>query len=82
MDKVKSLTEDKLIEFVSWELDKPADEIFPSSNLASDLNLDEQDKMLLIAELENRMDVYLTPDEAEKAETIQDLEQFFHAHVG
>ncbi|KAA3620870.1 MAG: acyl carrier protein [Bacteroidetes bacterium] len=81
MDKKKSLTEDKLIEFVSWELDVPAEEIFPSSSLVSDLNLDDQDKMLLIAELENRMDVYLTPEEAEKAETIQDLKQCFHAHL-
>lgn len=81
MDKKRILTEDKIIEFVSWELDVPAEEIFPSSDLVSDLNLDAQDKMLLIAELENRMDVYLTSEEAEKAETIQDLKQFFHDHI-
>ena len=81
MEKRRILSEDKIIEFVSWELDVPADEIFPSSNLATDLNLDAQDKMLLIAGMENRMDVYLTSEEAEKAETIQDLKQFFHAHL-
>lgn len=81
MEKKSSLTEDKIIEFVSWELNVPATKIFPSSHLSNDLNLDRQDKMLLIAELESRLDMYLTPEEAENVETIQDLKQFFHAHA-
>jgi acyl carrier protein len=81
MKNKPSLTEDKIIEFVSWQLNVPVDNIFPSSSLVNDLNLDHQDKMLLIAELENRLDMFLTPEEAATAESIQDLSQFFHSHA-
>jgi acyl carrier protein len=81
MKNKRSLTEDKIIEFVSWELNVPPTNVFPSSNLSNDLNLDSQDKMLLIAELESRLDVYLTPEEAQTVETIQDLSQFFRSHA-
>ena len=81
MKNKRSLTEDKIIEFVSWELNVPPTYIFPSSNLSNDLNLDPQDKMLLIAELESRLDVYLTSEEAKTVETIQDLSQFFKSHA-
>lgn len=81
MEKKSNFSQDKIIDFVSWELHVKSTNIFPSSSLSNDLNLDPQDKMLLIAALENRLDVYLTPDEAETVETIQDLSQFFNAHA-
>ena len=81
MQKKRNLTQDKIIDFVSWQLNVPTTNIFPSSNLVDDLNLDPLDKMLLIAELESRLNVFLTPEEADNIETIQDVSQFFNLHA-
>jgi len=81
MQKVQKLTQDKIIDFVSWQLNLPPSCIFPSSNLTADLNLDPFDKMLLIAELESRLNVFLTPEEAANIETIQDVSYFFQQHA-
>ncbi len=81
MQKVQNLTQDKIIDFVSWQLNVPSSSIFPSSNLAGDLNLDPFDKMLLIAELESRLNVFLTPEEAANIETIQDVSYLFQKHA-
>jgi acyl carrier protein len=37
--------------------------------------------MLLIAALESRLNVYLTPEEANNIETIQDVSHFFNKHA-
>ncbi len=76
-----NLTQEKIIDFVSWQLNVPSSIIFPSSNLSADLNLDPFDKMLLIAELESRLNVFLTSEEASNIETIQDVSQFFNKHA-
>ncbi len=81
MQKKRNITQDKIIDFVSWQLNVPTTHIFPSSNLIDDLNLDPLDKMLLIAELESRLNVFLTPEEADNIETIQDVSQFFNSHA-
>lgn len=81
MQSKSNLTQEKIIDFVSWQLNVPSTNIFPSSNLSADLNLDPFDKMLLIAELESRLNVYLTPEEANNIETIQDVSQFFNKHA-
>jgi len=81
MQKKHNLTQDRIIDFVSWQLNVPTTNIFPSSNLIDDLNLDPLDKMLLIAELESRLNVFLTPEEADNIETIQDVSQFFNSHA-
>ncbi|MCB0650566.1 MAG: acyl carrier protein [Saprospiraceae bacterium] len=81
MEKKIDFSEDRIIDLISWELHVQSSNIFPSSSLSNDLNLDTQDKMLLIAALENRLDVYLTAEEAEIVETIQDLSQYFYLHA-
>jgi acyl carrier protein len=81
MQKKQNLTQDRIIDFVSWQLNVPSTNIFPSSNLIDDLNLDPLDKMLLIAELESRLNVFLTSEEADNIETIQDVSQFFNLHA-
>ena len=48
----------------------PVKHIHPYTHLQDELNLDAIDLLLLIAELESRFNVYLTPEEAEAIETV------------
>ena len=81
MQKEHQVTQQQVINFVSWQLRLPTAEIFPYTHLGDDLHLDNFDKMLLINKLENNMNVYLTSEEVENIETIQDVSFFFHRHA-
>jgi len=70
-------TQDAIIAMISWSLNIPSGHIHPYSSLIDDLNLDPIDKMLLIIELENRLNIYLSPEEADSIETVQDASFYF-----
>lgn len=77
LDTRTKTTQDAIIDLISWSLNIPSARIYPYSNLIDDLRLDPLDKMLLIIELENRLNIYLSPEEAESIETVQDASFFF-----
>ena len=71
----------RIIDLISWRLNVPVKHIHPYTHLQDDLNLDAIDLLLLIAELESRFNVYLTPEEAEAIETVQDASFFIQKHA-
>lgn len=72
LDARKKTTQDAIIDMISWSLNIPSARIFPYTSLIDDLHLDPIDRMLLIIELENRLKIYLSPEEAESIDTVQD----------
>lgn len=69
--------EQRLIQAISFTLNVPASHIHPYTHLRDDLHLDAVDMLLLIAKLESRFHVYLTPEEVESIETVRDAAGFF-----
>lgn len=69
--------EARLIQAISFTLKVPASQIHPYTHLRDDLHLDAVDMLLLIAKLESRFHVYLTPEEVESIETVRDAAGFF-----
>lgn len=77
VDAHQNATPQTIIDLISWSLNIPTNRIYPHSSLVDDLYLDAVDKMLLIVELENRLQVYLTPEQAAAIETVQDASNYF-----
>ncbi len=73
--------QERIIDLISWRLNVPVKQIHPYTHLQDDLHLDAIDLLLLIAELESRFNVYLTPEEAEAIETVQDASFFIQKHA-
>jgi len=73
--------QDRVIGHISWSLNVPASQIYPYTHFKDDLQMDALDLLLLIADLESRLNVYLTPEEVEIIETVQDASYFFQKHV-
>ncbi len=69
--------EQQLIDMISWSLRIPSAQINPYSDFADDLHLDAMDKILLIADLEAQLGIYLTPEEAASIQTVQDVSYYF-----
>lgn len=65
-------TQDRLISLISWKLNVPTSRIYPHTKLKDDLQLDPIDLLLLIADIEHSFNVFLTPEEADAIETIED----------
>jgi len=66
-------SQEKIIDIISWIINVPSSQILPYTSLKEDLELDTIDLLLLIAELESQFNIYLTPEEVEAIETIQDI---------
>ena len=74
-------TQDRVIDLISWRLNVPPTHIHPYTHLKDDLHLDAIDLLLLIADLESRFNVYLSPEEAEAIETVQDASFYFQKYA-
>lgn len=70
-------TQENIIHFISLRLKISRTFIHPYTNLKDDLNLDTIDMLLLIAELESKFNVYLSSEEAEAIETVEDASFYF-----
>jgi acyl carrier protein len=70
--RVQNSTERKVIDLISWSLNVPTHNIHPYTRFRDDLHLDAIDLLLLIVDLESRFNVYLSPEEVEAIETVQD----------
>ena len=68
--------QNKVIDLISWRLNVPVNNIHPYSRLQEDLYLDAIDSMLLIAELESRFNAYLSTEEYESIETVEDATNY------
>lgn len=64
--------QEQIINLLSWKFNRPSSTIHPYTHLRDDLNLDAVDFLLLIAELESRLDVYLSREEVEAIATVHD----------
>lgn len=67
---------DLIIEMISWSLHIPVSRINPNTDLVDDLHLDQMDRDLLIADLENRLGIFLSPEEVASIETVRDASRF------
>lgn len=66
-----------LMHNLSQELRVPSHRLQPYLRLQDDLFLEPLDVELLIASLENKLEYYLTEEEAAQVETVGDLQGFF-----
>ena len=69
-------TTDLIIEMISWSLHIPKSRINPNTDFADDLHLDQIDRDLLIADLENRLGIYLSPEEVASIQTVRDASRY------
>ncbi|HMQ60797.1 MAG TPA: phosphopantetheine-binding protein [Flavilitoribacter sp.] len=74
-------TQDRVIDLISWRLNVPPTRIYPYTRLQDDLLLDALDMMLLIVELESRFNIFLTTEEVEGIETVQDASFLFQKYA-
>lgn len=70
-------SQERIIDLISWIVNVPSAYIHPYTLLKDDLELDPIDMLLLIAELESQFNIYLTPEEVETIETVQDISFIF-----
>ena len=75
---VSNPLQSRIIDLISWRLNLPATNIHPYSRLREDLHLDAIDLILLIAELESRFNIYLSKEEVEAIETVQDASFYLY----
>ncbi len=74
-------THDQVILLISDICRVPSTRIHALTSLRDDLHLDTVDLTLLIASLENNFKVYLTVEEANAIETVQDVSHFMQRHA-
>jgi acyl carrier protein len=70
---MEQATTRKVSDLISFMLNIPTTRIHPFTSLKDDLLLDAIDVLLLIAALESKFDVYLSPEEAESVQTVEDI---------
>ncbi len=75
--KPDGITQQRIIDLISWSLHIPSSRIYPYTHFRDDLCLDNIDHMLLIVALEQQLDVYLSPEEVDSIETVEDARVFF-----
>lgn len=74
-------TEERIIDLIGWSLKVPTSRIYPYTHLQDDLHLDTVDLLLLIIQLEERFNVYLSPEEVAAIETVRDASFFIQKHA-
>lgn len=67
-----TITQNRVIDLISGVCRVPSSHIHPDTSLRNDLYLDSVDVLLLIAALEHDFKVYLTSEEADAIETVED----------
>lgn len=67
-------------ELVASELKVKLDEIKPESDFTKDLNADSLDVVEFIMSLEEKFDIKIPDEDAEKIKTVQDVVNYIEAH--
>ncbi len=70
--------EEQIIKLISWDFNIPPSKINTFTDFSDDLHLDAVDRLLLIANLEKELKVYLSSEEASTIETVYDAAQCFY----
>lgn len=71
----------KLIEIIAEQLGVDESKIDDDSNLVNDLGADSLDTLELVMTLEEEFKVEISDSEAEKLETVADIEKFINEHL-
>ena len=73
--------EQRLVEMIGWLLRTPSSRLYRHTDFRDDLDLDPVDLILLIAQLENHFQVFLTPEEVAAIHTVGDALNYFGSGV-
>lgn len=74
-------TQHRVIDFISDECRVPSSYIHPDTSLRNDLYLDSVDVLLLIAALEHDFKVYLTKEEADAIDTVEEASFYMQRYA-
>lgn len=70
-------TQENILDTISAALNIAPQRLYPGTHLRDNLHLDSVDTTLLIAAIESRLNVYLTPEEVAAIETVDDITRCF-----
>lgn len=70
-------TKDRIIALIAHILKIPVGTVHPYTHFQDDLHLDDIDRLLLIAKLESRFNVFLSSEEVAAIETVSDASSYF-----
>ncbi|MEM1215006.1 MAG: hypothetical protein AAGJ82_04940 [Bacteroidota bacterium] len=70
-------TPQQVVHTMSWALQVSPQRLLPYMNFVDDLHLDDLDMLLLVATLENALDVYLTQEQVTSIHTVADMTRSF-----
>ena len=73
--------EDKVIDIVCTQMGKSRDKITLETSFVNDLGADSLDVAELLMEFEEKFDLQIPPEEAEKIQTIGDAVKYIQEHT-
>ncbi len=74
--------EEEVIEIISEQLGADKDQMTMETSFINDLGADSLDTVELVMELEQRFDMEIPDEEAEKIQTVGDVIKYIKEHVG
>ncbi len=74
--------EEEVIEIISEQLGAEKDQMTMETSFINDLGADSLDTVELVMELEQRFDMEIPDEEAEKIQTVGDVIKYIKEHVG
>ncbi len=74
--------EEEVIEIISEQLGADKDQITMETSFINDLGADSLDMVELVMEFEQRFDMEIPDEEAEKIQTVGDVFKYLKEHVG
>ncbi len=74
--------EEEVIEIITEQLGADKDQMTMETSFINDLGADSLDTVELVMELEQRFDMEIPDEEAEKIQTVGDVIKYIKEHVG
>lgn len=74
--------EEEVIDIISEQLGADKDQMTMETSFINDLGADSLDTVELVMELEQRFDMEIPDEEAEKIQTVGDVIKYIKEHVG
>lgn len=72
---------DRIFEIVSEKMDKPKGDITEEMSIVNDLGADSLDQVELMMDIEDKFDLHIPEEEAEKIQTIGDAIGYVESHL-
>lgn len=76
----KASVADKVIEIVSSQMGRSKDEVTPETSFVNDLGADSLDVVELLMEFEEKFDLSIPEEDAEKIQTVADAIKYIEEH--